>query len=330
MSELDAEAETEIIIRNESSLSSCAWVNNRYIKAATADNTRQAYRNDICHFENWGGVLPATPEDVSTYLQHFAHTLNPRTLSRRLTAIKNWHNYQGFSDPTTHPAIQKTMTGILRIHGKPKDKAPPLSPQDLLRIVNKLKDDHSIQALRDNALLQIGYFGNFRRSELVSIHYENINWVEKGIEILIPHSKTDQLNEGHTIAIPFGNELLCPVSALTKWCETAAIKSGAVFCSIKKGSNISVKALSELSVNHILKKRASEAGIKHAEKFSSHSLRRGFTTYAYLAGARIETLLRQGRWRKTDTLIEYIDTVERFKENAGNNIFNILVDNKED
>lgn len=322
MSKLQAEHDKEITLKNESELLSRAWVNNSYIKAATANNTRRAYRSDIHHFENWGGVLPSTPEGISLYLQHFAVTLNPRTLLRRLTAIKNWHNYQGFPNPTAHPAIQKMMLGILRIHGKPKDKAPPLSPKDLLKIVNKLKTDGSVQAIRDNALIQIGYFGSLRRSELVNILYENINWVEEGVEILLPHSKTDQFHDGQTVAIPFGNDLLCPVTALKKWCEVISIKAGAIFCSIKKGNNITVNALSELSVNHILKKRAYEVGMQNADELSSHSLRRGFTTYAYLAGARIETLLRQGRWRKTDTLIEYIETVERFKDNAGKNIFN--------
>jgi site-specific recombinase XerD len=318
------EDSSEITLPVDTSISSSSLINNFYIKAATADNTRRAYRSDIRHFEQWGGVLPASSEIVSAYLQRYAASLNPRTLARRITAIKNWHNYQGFIDPTNHPAIQKTMVGILKIHGKPKDKAPPLSPQELLKIVNKLREDRSFKALRDSALLQIGYFGSFRRSELVSIQYENITWLEEGIKIMLTHSKTDQLNEGQAVVIPLGNAMLCPVTALKKWCDIADIKSGAVFCSVKKGGNISENALPELSVNHILKIRALEVGIKDAEKLSSHSLRRGFTTNAYLAGGDISTLMRQCRWKKADTCLGYIEEVDRFKENPGNKIFEIF------
>jgi len=109
------------------------------------------------------------------------------------------------------------MIGITRIHGKPKEKAPALTPEDLQRMVEVLKKDTSLTALRDNALLQIGFFGALRRSELVNIHYEHITWKKEGIEILLPSSKTDQIHEGQYCAIPYGNELLCPVKALENW-----------------------------------------------------------------------------------------------------------------
>jgi site-specific recombinase XerD len=99
---------------------------NPYIIAATSENTRKAYQVDIRHFESWGGQLPTTTETIITYLQVFAAQLSPRTLARRLTALKNWHTYQSFPDPTQHPAVHKTLAGITRTHGKPKDKARPL------------------------------------------------------------------------------------------------------------------------------------------------------------------------------------------------------------
>src|ERR1700722_14461554 len=81
------------------------WVSNPYITAATSDNTRKAYRSDIRHYEKWGGRLPAIPEQIVEYLRHFAEKLNARTLTRRLIAIKHWHTYQSFPDPTTHAMV---------------------------------------------------------------------------------------------------------------------------------------------------------------------------------------------------------------------------------
>jgi integrase len=291
-------------------------VSNPYIIAATADNTRKAYRSDIQHFEQWGGKLPARPEAIIAYLQVYAESLNPRTLARRLTAIKNWHTYQGFSDPTAHPAISKTMTGIARIHGKPKAKAYPLLPEDLLRIALYLQADNCLHNLRDNALLQIGFFGAFRRSELVAICYEHIKWEKEGIEILLPQSKTDPSHEGQYCAIPYGQDALCPVTALMSWLEKSNIKSGPLFRRILSNGTVKEENLTPLTVNHILKKRAMQCKISYVAQLSSHSLRRGLASSASRLGAGLPAIMRQGRWKQVNTVIEYIEASERFVENA--------------
>ena len=42
---------------------------DRYLNAATRDNTRRSYRAAIEHFEvSWGGFLPATSDSVARYL----------------------------------------------------------------------------------------------------------------------------------------------------------------------------------------------------------------------------------------------------------------------
>ena len=100
----------------------------QYIIAATSDNTRRAYQSDIRHFIDWGGLLPTSAEIIMNYLQQYATNLNPRTLVRRLTALKNWHIYQGFTDPTAHPLIRKTLTGIKNVHGGVRKLTPPKTP----------------------------------------------------------------------------------------------------------------------------------------------------------------------------------------------------------
>ena len=105
----------------------------------------------------------------------------------------------------------------MRTHGKPKNKAPPLSPKQLFIIAQYLEKNGTLQALRDSAVLQVGFFGAFRRSELVSIKTEHLQWHEKGVEILIPSSKTDQSREGQYCVLPLGNEMLCPIRAIKKW-----------------------------------------------------------------------------------------------------------------
>lgn len=309
----------DFTLHNERQLS-WAPFSNPYITAATSPNTRRAYQADIRHFQKWGGKLPTHTENILDYLQTFAQELNPRTLSRRLTALKNWHLYQGFPDPTQHPSIGKTLAGILRTYGKPKNKALPLLPEHLLKIVTYLIEEKTLRASRDAALLQIAFFGAFRRSEIVAIRYEDIEWKDQGIDILIPHSKTDQTNQGQYCAIPYGHEHLCPVKALKRWLTQSGITNGPIFRRIRPQGHLASIPLVPLSVSNILKKRAHDAGVPHAENFSSHSLRRGLATSACRDGASLPAIMRQGRWKNINTVLEYVEAVARFEENAAHSV----------
>jgi site-specific recombinase XerD len=163
---------------NETQLSADSMLpvaaHENYIFAATSYNTRLAYQADIRHFIAWGGFLPTSSDVVMRYLQSHAKILNARTLTRRLTALRNWHQYQGFNDPTAHSAIRKTLVGIKNTHGKPKKKAAALTLEALTTMVSFLKKSNRLIDFRNCALLQLGFFGAFRRSELIDLTWESI------------------------------------------------------------------------------------------------------------------------------------------------------------
>lgn len=293
-----------------------------YVQAATSQNTRKAYRHDIRHFIASGAVLPTTPDIILGYLQRYANTLNSRTLIRRLTAIKNWHIYQGFADPTAHPLVRKTLTGIKNTHGCPKEKALALQIGSLITIVTFLKNQDQLIAWRNTALLQIGFFGSFRRSELVAINFEHVNFVTEGVEILIPRSKTDQSGEGQICAIPYGDEILCPPTALKIWCEKANIQSGSIFKRVSKGNKVSDQALDANYISTLIKLMAKVCKLPDPEKYSGHSLRRGFATTASQQGISLSSIMQQGRWKHSGTAIGYMEEGTRFATNAAGIILN--------
>lgn len=293
-----------------------------YLEAATSQNTRRAYQQDILHFIAWGGLLPTTPDILLNYLHEYAAHLNPRTLKRRLIAIRHWHNYQGFADPTIHPLIKKTLKGISHVHGKPVKKAPPFSIEQLMLLSEYLKSQSSLSSYRNRALILLGFFGAFRRSELVAMRWEHINFVPQGVEVLIPRSKTDQEGEGFVCAIPYGNSIMCPVTALHNWQEQVGMQIGAVFRRIYKGEKLGDDAITTGSINNIIKLLANACHLPHAEQYSGHSLRRGFATVASQKGATLGAIMRQGRWRHEGTVYGYIEEGQRFDKNAAHFILN--------
>lgn len=291
-----------------------------YIHAATSDNTRKAYQTDIRHFTQWGGLLPARTDIVLQYLNEHAKRLNPRTLARRLTALRNWHLTQGFSDPTAHPLIHKALTGIKNVHGKPKNKALALTLGFLKEMVTFLKKSDRLIDCRNNALLQIGFFGAFRRSEVVALTWESIHFAPEGIEILISRSKTDQAGEGQVCAIPYSDGVLCPVRALIAWRDRSC-QSGSIFRQIQ-GGQIKKNPIKANQMNILIKSIAKACQLPDAEGYSSHSLRRGFATEASKQGVPFGSILRQGRWRHEGTVLGYMDEGKRFEQNAAGLILN--------
>ncbi len=321
-----------IVLHNENPVSDTETTRSispqQYIIAATSDNTRRAYQSDIRHFVEWGAFLPTSAEIVMKYLQQHADSLNPRTLVRRLTALKNWHLCQGFSDPTSHPMIRKTLSGIKHIHGKPKNKAKALTVEVLAIMVAYLKGSSRLVDVRNNALLQIGFFGAFRRSELVAICWEHIQFVPEGIEILIPRSKTDQDGEGQICAIPYGDKKLCPVTALMAWRDRLSSQTGFIFRAIGNGENLKTESIRPNQVNVIIKTIAKDCQLPEVQLYSSHSMRRGFATEASKKGAPFGAIMRQGRWRHEGTVLGYIEEGKRFDSNAADIILKHKDENK--
>ena len=66
-----------------------------------------------------------------------------------------------------------------------------------------MKKKMKLKRFKNKSLILIGFAGGFRRSELVSIEYDDIDFVPEGVKIFIKRSKTDQTGEGMTKAIPY-------------------------------------------------------------------------------------------------------------------------------
>lgn len=287
-----------------------------YVHAATSDSTREAYQRDVQDFFNAGEVLPATPEAVAAYLRARATTLNPRTLKRRVTALRQWHIFQGHSDPTQHPLIVKTLSGIARLHGKPRKQAQALGLKELDKIVAYCQAQSGMLAIRNRALLLIGFFGAFRRSELVSLTWEQVQFVKDGMIIQLHRSKTDQIGEGARCVIPFGDDKRCPIRALIDWRQVSAQWEGPLFRRVSKAGKLLAQAITPRYWNTVLRDMAQQAGCTHAAQVSSHSLRRGFATEAARLGASMPAIQHHGRWRSTKTVIEYIEAGRSFEDSA--------------
>lgn len=279
-----------------------------------SDATRRALRNDLQHFRDNGGVLPATPETVANYIAWMAeHGYAVATVSRHIASISKAHRSLGERNPCRSELVKQALRGMKRMKGTAQREAKPLLKEDLFAILdmtgNRMRDK------RDRTLLLLGFAGGFRRSELVGLNVEDVAFDRKGMIVTIRRSKTDQEGKGRKLGIPFGRGRWCPVKVLEEWLEAAEITSGPIFRPINRHSQVGSLRLSGEAVSIVVKERVAKIG-QTVELFSGHSLRAGFATSAAMAGASSHSIRRQTGHTSDAILSRYIRHAEMFEGNA--------------
>jgi len=252
------------------------------LQNSKANNTLRAYKSDFRDFSafcsrNGFSSIPTQPKIVALYITNLSKSSKFSTLKRRIASISVIHKLKGHYLDTKHPIIMENLHGIKRTLGTRQKAKKPILINDLKLIIEAIDE----KKLRDKALILIGFAGGFRRSELVNIDIDDIEFVNEGVKILIKRSKTDQSGEGSIKAIPyFDNQKFCPVIALKSYMDSKFDK--------KNGGRIF--EISDKSVALIIKKYAEKAGLD-SSKYAGHSLRSGFATTAAEFGAEERNIM---------------------------------------
>ena len=284
------------------------------LKSSKAINTLRAYKADYKDFatfciKNGFKPMPSEPKIITLYLTHLSKICKFSTLKRRLASISVIHKLSGHYIDVKHPMITENLMGIKRILGSYQKAKKPILINELKLIVDFInKEKNEKNRLKYKALILIGFSGGFRRSELVDVDYEDLDFVPEGVKIFVKKSKTDQSGEGMTKGIPyFSNSEYCPVISLKKWIEISKIETGKIF------------DISDKSVALIIKRYTSLAGLD-SKKYSGHSLRSGFATSTAEIGAEERSIMAMTGHKTTQMVRRYIKEANLFKNNALNKI----------
>jgi len=300
----------------------------RYLAAATRQNTLLSYAAAIKHFEEeWGGHLPSHSEGIARYLAAYADRLAIATLRQRLAALARWHADHGFADPTRAPIVRQALRGIQALHPAQEKKAAPLQLTAIGDVSDWLEQAaasaHEREAageaarfLRDRALLLLGFWRGFRADELVHLRIENLHLVPgEGLSVFLPSSKTDRDNRGRRFMTPALSRW-CPVSALQAWLDATGRAGGVLFPRIDKWGRVSDTPMHVDSLPRLLRRALARAGLERPEQYSGHSLRRGFASWANANGWDVKSLMEYVGWRNANTALRYIDVGQRFAKTS--------------
>lgn len=291
-----------------------------YAVASRAKNTQKAYQQGVRSYTDWCAELgiptqPLTAEKMAFFATALAEQGKAwSTINVALASLDYAQKLQGLDPLRNSLEVSEVCEGIRRVHGTVGTQAKPITVEHLRRMVESGLQEPT--ATRDRALLLLGFSGAFRRSELVSLDFTDLEREENGYIVRVRKSKTDQTGRGIVKGIPYGGrQSTCPVRALDAWREhPLLVEEGPVFVSFSKCCP-KKQRLTDQSVNSIVKRSMERAGLDSAG-FSGHSLRAGFVTAAAKAGKRLDLIMQQTGHKNVETVMRYIRHVELFRENA--------------
>ena len=298
------------------------------LQSSKAQNTIKAYKSDFNDFslfcvQNGFKSLPSEPKIVSLYLTYLStKNIKISTLKRRIVSIGVIHKLKGYYLDTKHPIIIENIMGIKRRKGSVQKGKKPLLVNNLKILINVIDENNKkdIIKFRDRSIILMGFSGGFRRSEIVSLDYDDLDFVNEGLKINLKRSKTDQFGEGLVKGLPyFDNPKYCPVISLKRWIDISKINSGPIFRRFSRSFKLSEYRLSDQTIALLIKKYLKLAGIDN-KNYSGHSLRSGFATSAAESGVEERSIMAMTGHKSTEMVRRYIKEANLFKNNALNKI----------
>jgi integrase len=299
---------------------------DRFLLAATRENTRQSYQSAIRDFEvEWGGFLPATADSVARYLANRADKYAVNTLRQRLAALAKWHLDQGFPDPTKAPVVRQVLRGIQALYPVQEKRAKPFQIDQLMMVDRYLTDGADaaqaqgalaaeLRYRRNKALFLLGFWRGFRGDELTRLLIEHVHVTPgEGMTCFLPRTKGDRQFKGGNFKVPLLSRL-CPVTAYEEWITAAALPDGPAFRAIDRWGNIRATGFNIDSLVPLLRTILHNAGVDAPDLYSAHSLRRGFASWATANGWDLSTLMEHVGWKNAQSAMRYIDKDDSFNQ----------------
>lgn len=284
-----------------------------YESASLSPNTLRSYKSMCKKFKTWCEVnglsfLPTSAETIALYISSLGETVSFSTLDSVLAAIEAAHEKAGMTIKGDHALYRRVRKGIRRTHkdNQSLKQAPALTILDLKGASCKLKNDR-LKDCRDKALITVAFFGAFRRSEIVSLDINNLEFSEKGVAISLLQSKTSDTKQVVYLSCAKDQDI-CPVKNLKDWIEKSQIKEGAIFCSLLKGGKLSGR-LSGHAVSEIIKQH-------FGDRYSGHSTRRGLITASAEKGTSMHVIKKHSRHKSANMVLRYIDDAKGFDDSA--------------
>lgn len=294
------------------------------LSATRSERTREAYRCDWERFARWAKEqryeeYPVRSEILGAYLVWMhGEGYGKSTINRTVTVFRLAHDE--LTDPTGDRAVKAIIAGIMRRDRRPTRQAKPMSLAELQAICEALSGSDSRRSLRDRAAISLGWIGALRASEIIAINWSDLTEVTEGLEVQIRESKTNKTGDADIVAIPYLRDNLKEVCAIRNLIALQPLPDpketfdwNAPKPVFTKTGELDADRMSERTIERALQRACELARIN--KRFTSHSLRRGFATFAAHRGISMISLKAHGRWKSSAVAEKYIERADLWLHN---------------
>lgn len=291
-----------------------------YVAASKSPSTKRTVMRYWALWEGWCALhdwqpMPADLARLKAWLVYLVdqHVVKERTgRSRRvgvtvktlelaLWAVNTVHVLHGLPAPGQDEGVKALMGGIRRKRGRTPEQKAPLTIVEL----DQVEWGRTPRAIRDKALLCVGFAACLRVSELVALRVEDLEPTKYGLRVLIRKSKTDQEGRGAWVDIVHSERYpnACAVAALMVWLKLRGNDPGLLFQSTLHHKWIG-QALTRRTVDQAIKRAVISLGLDPA-RYSCHSLRSGCATHLTDERLPATRIMAHGRWKSPAMLARY-------------------------
>ena len=259
--------------------------------------------------------LPATTGVLVWYMQYISRSLKAHSsIVAYLSGVKKLHELMGL--PTTAFKgflLKLTLQGLWRTNEHVPRRALPMTPSILWALV-KVLDLTKVDEAVFWCLCLFAFFLLFRKSNLIpdtvegfdpkwQLTYSDCMLMDQRLFVGIRWSKNAQFSrELLTFPLPkLDNSVLCPIKAFTNMSRLVKHAGKSHLFAIAKNKSFTYRQFHKM-----LRDKLKVAGIPNHKLFSSHSFRRGGTTFCFLCGIPLEIIRLLGNWR-SDAFLAYIE-----------------------
>lgn len=280
------------------------------LEGAYAPSTMRAYYTDIETYLHWCAEtgresLPGSVDTVCDFLMDQAPNFAPSTVRRRLYAIRKVHRLLRLSDPTHDEEINLTFRRIRRSKAARPRQAKGMTKDYLDQFLAVQPD--TPWGLRNRAMISLGYDLLTRRSELLALTIDDIEFRSDGtLRVLIRRNKADPAGLGR---VAFTSKRTGQL--VSDWLEWRHADFEPLFCPIYQDRPVD-RHLSDTTLKRLIKSAARSAGLdpEEVDDFSGHSMRVGAAQDLLKAGHDTAAIMRAGGWKSTNVLARYLENAE--------------------
>jgi integrase len=283
---------------------------------AQAPQTRRAYASAWRHFSSWcreagRDPLPASPDTLKLFLTAHLDSLAIKTLDQRIAAVVDKHRSQKLEPPYTYE-LRELMKGARRQKGTAANRKDALTAPDLRKICAELLRQKTALAIRDRAILTLGFAGMMRRSEIAALDLADIRFAPKGVAISIRRSKTDQEAHGREFGVFHAKHAkACPVRSMRAWLYLRGREPGPLFTTNWRCGE-GTRRITPATIGETVKRCAKMIGLD-ATAYAGHSLRAGGITAAAEDGVPESLIMQRSGHRSVQTVTGYVRPASIFR-----------------